>query len=300
MRPPAGRSRGRAATETGNCRSGAAAGAPAGQGVGGPVEPQLLAHRQHQLLQPALVHQGQGLGGVEAVALLPGGPLDHGGQAGGAPGTGAGWIAAAVCDRLQDPGGFPQLFGQAAGGGAAAQGTLQPQPAVAAVAAQLPARQHRLHARRGTGFALQGRIEEAEGQQQPRPGVARTGGDGPAALPRQPAEGGAGEAPGQLEAPRPAQLQAVGAATGGDAQPRRSVPEEAETAAALAPAGLAATVEVGQQAEGITAGQGDRQAEHAVLLELGGAPAGLLQQGREVAARLHQLGAGGCQAVPLR
>ena len=98
---------------------------------------------------------------------------------------------------------------------------------MAALAAQLPAGQHGLHP--GDTLALlEWAVEEGEGQQHPRPGQGRAGlGD------RQPIEGDAAEPLGQLEAARSAQLQAMAAATGGQAKPRGPIPQKTKAIAVV-------------------------------------------------------------------
>jgi hypothetical protein len=192
------------------------------QGVGGCVEAEFLAHGQHHFVQFAPVDPRQGLLYSGAVALLPAGAPAEAHPLGGLP------IGRARIRHqpLQAAGLFPELFGQLSGRHPAADGALQPQPAMLALAAELPAGQHGLHARHATRFALQGRIEEGEGQEHPGAGQGRPQGGG-----GQAAEAGTGKALGQLEASGAAQFQAVGAAGGGDAEPRRSVPEKAEAVA---------------------------------------------------------------------
>ena len=148
------------------------------QRVDGPIQAQVLAHRQHQFLQIPLVHQVQGLLDGRAIALLPGGAMaELGGSAG--PGGGAelgrgGRARRAVPGRHQGLGLLPEFFRQAAGCHLTAKGPLQPQPAVQALAAQLPAEQHRLHPGDGACGLLEGSIKEAKGQQHPGPGQGRT------------------------------------------------------------------------------------------------------------------------------
>ena len=149
--------------------------------------------------------------------------------------------------RHEGLGFLPEFFRQAAGCHLTAKGALQPQPAVQALAAQLPAGQHRLHPGDGACGLLEGSIKEAKGQQHPGPSQGRTvlgGGEA--------AQAGAGKALGQLKAARTTEFQAVAAATGGQAQPRGPIPEEAKSislaATSLAAISLAvsAGIEMGQ------------------------------------------------------
>ena len=123
-------------------------------------------------------------------------------------GSAGGWRARP--GRPKGLGFLPEFLRQAAGCHLTAQGPLQPQPAVQALAAQLPAGQHRLHPGDGACGLLKWGIKEAKGQQHPGPSQGRTvlgGGEA--------AQAGAGKALGQLKAARTTELQAVAAAAGG-------------------------------------------------------------------------------------
>ena len=144
------------------------------------------------------------------------------------------------------------------------------------MAAQLPARQHGLHPWYGCIGGVQGGIEEAEGQQHPRPRQGWGGGRS-----AQAAEGGGGEALGQLEAPEAAELQAVAAPGGGDAEPGRPVPEELEAVARW-------LRQQWQARQGVDRRQRHGQAEHPIGLELGGHGPGFRQQLLEWRRGLHQ------------
>ncbi len=191
-------------------------------------------------LQPA--HHGF------AVALLPRGTA----QDPRPQGLRAGFVSGG--EGLELAGLLPELLRHRPGGHRAAEAALQPQPAVAALAAQLPAGQHGLHPGGGAAV-LEGAVEEGEGQQHPRPGQrgAALGGH------RQAAEAHGAEPLRQLEAARAAQLEAVGPAAGGQAEAGGAIPEEAESLPLR---------QLRQQRQGIPQGQRHRQAEHALLLQL--------------------------------
>jgi len=158
--------------------------------------------------------------------VLPGKPVQTGRQIGAAEVERLARRCGGSCGEGLAHG--PQLFCHLPRRHATTEALLQPQPAVLAVPAQLPARQHGLHPRHRRFAGMERGLKESEGQQHPGPGQGRGVRGG-----AEPAEGGAGETLGQLEAPRSAQLQAVAAAGGGDAQPRSSVPEEAKAVPGL-------------------------------------------------------------------
>ena len=229
-----------------------------GQGIGGGLQPQLLAGRQHQLAQVTAPHQFEGLIQGLLIAHLPGG-LDGqwcrpqlGGTAGAIACGGAGF---------QLPGLLPQFFGQPPGRDAATQSPLQPQPAMVSLATQLPAGQHGLHPR-GAVARQQGAGEEGKGQQQSGPGQRRAG-QGPAG---QAAEGESAEALGQLKAARAAEFEVVGATAGRQAEAWTAIPEEAKAFAIL---------QLGQHPQGIDGGQGHGQADQPVFVVTCGQPGGL-------------------------
>ena len=124
---------------------------------------------------------------------------------------------------------------------------------MAPLPAELPAGQHRLHPAGSLTF-LEGCVEKREGQQNSRPRHGRQ----KLRSARQPAEAHGAEALRQLEPPGATQFQAMGAATGRQAQAGRPVPEKAEQ---LIPR------QVGQQDHRVPhLHQGDRQAENAFFI----------------------------------
>ena len=272
--------------------------------IEGRIELDLLAHRQHQLAQHARLDQLQTPFGGSAVAGLPGGAAGPGRAAALAERSAQLWVgpgdqvrfgasvraSAALpvptrrrlgCQGLQALGLLPQLLGHGPGCHLAAQVALQPQPAMAALAAQLPAGQHGPHPGHAAAL-LQGAIKKGKGQQHPGPGQGRTGLGG-----GQAAEADGAEPLGQLKAARTAQLQDVGAAAGGQAQARGAVPQAAKAT------GLGQGV---QDRQGIEFRQGQGQAEHPLAVELALALGRGIQQRREAQG----LDSGGARMVDQR
>ena len=255
-----------------------------GQRIRRDVEFQVLTNRQHEFLKSSIINQVHGLACRQAVPLLPGGAMHH--PNGGARIDALAWLS------FKQPCLVPEFLRQAAGGDATTQWPLQPQPAVLAVAAQLPAGQDRLHTRYGCSVRLQGGLEEAEGQQDPWTGVAGS-------LHRQCCFGfqflqsrqaRIGKPLGQFEAARATQFQAVRPTTGADAEARSSIPEEAEAVAAAF-----ALFQPGEQCQGVAAQKGDGEAQQTVVLQPLATRHGDPEQLGEAAGCLYLFGTGGCQ-----